>query len=285
MKISIVTSYTNPEERMDPWIEAVECYESLADEVVILGENFKQEFSFSDFTPMFNDGFNSSTGDWVIKMDIDTLIHEKDFELLKNTLKRYEDYPAISLRKFQFFTPYRFHTKSRMGMVLNKKKFKNIQFNGGGDGCDPTVNGIHITEKNVPRSNIAFWNYDAVFKTKQVISEDRARFARAWFRKFGDFGDRGGDTPEVAFKAWFEMIESRYRKHVFKLDIEDHPKFIINKLKNIKKDQFGYNLFGLQNSIERTYTDYLEGFRERFFSEFVLSFDKSYKNKNFLNNM
>ena len=34
-----------------------------------------------------------------------------------------------------------------MGMVLNKKRFKNVKFNGGGDGCDPTVNGIHINEK------------------------------------------------------------------------------------------------------------------------------------------
>jgi len=281
MKISIVTSYTNPEERMDPWREAVECYESLADEVVILGENFKQEFSFSDFTPMFNDGFNSSTGDWVIKMDIDTLIHEKDFELLKNTLKRYEDYPAISLRKFQFFTPYRFHTKSRMGMVLNKKKFNNISFNGGGDGCDPTVNGKHINEKNVPRSNIAFWNYDSVFKTKKIISDDRARFARAWFRTFNNFGDRGGETPELAFEAWYKMIKDRYKKHIFKVKIDDHPKFIKNKLKNISEDQFGFNLFGIENNFQRTPLDYFNAYKERFLSEFALSLNKSYKNETF----
>ena len=32
-KLSIATSYTNPEERMDPWKEALSCYEDLADEV------------------------------------------------------------------------------------------------------------------------------------------------------------------------------------------------------------------------------------------------------------
>ena len=31
-KLSIATSYTNPEERMDPWKEALACYEDLADE-------------------------------------------------------------------------------------------------------------------------------------------------------------------------------------------------------------------------------------------------------------
>ena len=72
--------------------------------------------------------------------------------------------------------------KSRMSMVINKRKYKDVRFNGGGDLCDPVVNGVHITEKNVPRANIAYWNYDCVFKTKDVISNDRARFARAWER-------------------------------------------------------------------------------------------------------
>jgi len=32
-KLSIATTYTNPEERMDPWKEALTCYNDLADEV------------------------------------------------------------------------------------------------------------------------------------------------------------------------------------------------------------------------------------------------------------
>ena len=44
MKISIFTTMTNPEERMDPWEEALECYKSFADEVVVVGEDFKEEF-------------------------------------------------------------------------------------------------------------------------------------------------------------------------------------------------------------------------------------------------
>ena len=38
-KLSIATSYTDPESRMDPWKEALSCYEDLADEVVRSGEN------------------------------------------------------------------------------------------------------------------------------------------------------------------------------------------------------------------------------------------------------
>ena len=255
---------------MDPWKESIACYEKLADEVIILGKNFKKEFEFSDFGPMFDDGFNKASGDWVIKMDIDTMIHEKDFDSLYTLMKKYNDYPALSMRKFQFFSPFRFHTKSRMGMVLNKKSYKNVKFNGGGDGCDPTVNGVHINEKNVPRVKIPFWNYDSTFKTKEVISEDRARFARAWQRTFGDYGDRGGPDPEGAFDAWYKMVNERFSKHVFESSISDHPIFIQSKLKSLNESHFGFSLFGLNEKVKRSPLNYFDAIQERYLSEFKL---------------
>ena len=40
MKLSIFTSMTNPEERMDPWQEALTCYKDFADEVITVGEDW-----------------------------------------------------------------------------------------------------------------------------------------------------------------------------------------------------------------------------------------------------
>ena len=37
MKISIFTTMTNPEKRMDPYKEALKCYEDFADEIIIVG--------------------------------------------------------------------------------------------------------------------------------------------------------------------------------------------------------------------------------------------------------
>ena len=68
-------------------------------------------------------------------------------------------------------------------------------------------------------TKVPIWNYDTVFRTKELIGHDRARYARAWKREFGDIGDRGGETPEEAFIAWYEMIKKRYKKHIHKLDI------------------------------------------------------------------
>ena len=50
--------------------------------------------------------------------------------------------------------------------------------------------------------------------SEQKYSKRSARFARAWERQFGNFGNKGG-TPS-AFDAWFSMIKERYPKHTFK---------------------------------------------------------------------
>ena len=280
MKISVITSFTNPEKRMDPWKEALKCYESFADEVVVTGQDLKEEFEFSDIGIMFQEGFEKAKGDWVVKMDIDTLLHEKDFNELYNTMKKFRDYPAISLRKFQFFSPDRYHMKSRMAMVVNKKKFKNIKFNGGGDGCDPTINGVLLNEKNIPISQIPFWNYDSVFKTKDIIAKDRSRFARDWHRTYGSYGDRGGPDPETALNSWINMIEERYKKHIFKMPLNKHPSFIKEKIAKLDYSQFGDNLFGISNSIKRNPIDYFSALNEMYFNEVILFLNKPYKKNN-----
>ena len=270
MKVSIFTSYTDPEKRMDPWEESLNCYRDFGDEIIITGQNWEYEFSFEQIGKVFQEGFDKCSGDWAIKMDIDTIFHENDYDKLRFYLKKYEDYPAICLVKNQIFTPDRYHTKARMCFILNKKKFPDIKLNGGGDLCDPTLKNIVLSERNVPSVDMSYWNYDSVFKTKEVISKDRARFARAWYRCFGDYGDRGAGDEAAAFNAWFSMIENRYKKHIFKLKIDDHPIYIKNKLQKIKYDKFGYDAFGLKSEIKRSSKDYYSAINERYISEFKL---------------
>ena len=101
---------------------------------------------------------------------------------------------------------------------------------------------------NVKFLDIPLFNYDTTFRTKEIIAYDRGRFARAWFREFNTYGDRGGGTPEEAFKAWFSGVSERYKNHTSKFDIDRHPVFIKDKLKSLKKEQFGFDLFGLINN-------------------------------------
>ena len=55
MKLSIFTSTTNPEKRMDPYQEALSCYEEFADEVVTVGRDWPEEFEFDHIGKTFQE--------------------------------------------------------------------------------------------------------------------------------------------------------------------------------------------------------------------------------------
>jgi len=61
-KISISTTMTNPNERMDPWREAICCYEEIADEVIVLGEDWPKNSSGTIFEKNFMKGLKSLRG-------------------------------------------------------------------------------------------------------------------------------------------------------------------------------------------------------------------------------
>ncbi len=256
---SIFTTMTNPEDRNDPWKESLKCYESLADEVVVVGDDWPLEFDWGVFNKIYQDGFDKCSTDWVMRMDLDYFVHENDIPRIKSYLLKYSDHPAIVLPQYQFFTLDRYQVKTKLCLLLNKKRFPEIKLDGGTDRMLATLNGELLTYKNVPQIKVPIWQYDSMFRTKEIISKDRARFARAWYRSFNNYGDRGGDNPEIAFKAWFDMIKNRYRKHIFRSNISKHPKFIVNRLESLKKDQFGYSAFGLK---ENTKFDYFQLPRE-----------------------
>lgn len=263
-RITIHTTMTNPEERKDPWKEALNCYHSFADEVITEGQDWPEEFKFEDIGKYFQKGFDKAKGDWVIRMDLDYFFHENDFIKIRNFLKKYSDMPAVAFPQYQFFTPDRYQLKTKICIAINKKMFPNIRLNGGGDLTLPTLNGNLIRVSDVPNINVPIYQYESTFKTKTIISNDRARFARAWARQFGDYGDRGGETPDLAYEAWFSMIKERYAKHTFSLNIEKHPSFIKDRLEMLEKGEFGHDAFGLKDNTSRKLKNYIKGYKEKY---------------------
>jgi len=272
--LSIFTSMTNPDERNDAWEEALNCYEDLADEVVIVGENWPYEFKWDHIGKTFQEGYDKSKSDWVIRMDIDYFFHEKSFGLIRKAISKYNDYPVLSFPQYQIFTPERYQIKTRICLAFNKSRFNEIKLNGGGDLTLATYKGELIDPKKVPNINAPIYQYESTFRTKEIISEDRVRFARAWKEHFGSYNERGGGTPELAFEAWFNMVKDRYPKHTFNLNLEDHPKYIKDKLKNLNDGQFGYDAFGLKGKTKRPFKNYLKGYKEKYINSFFL---KKYK--------
>jgi len=264
MKVSVFTHMTNPELRNDPWKESLDCFHDIGNEVVVVGESWPTEFKWDYIGKVFQEGFNKSKGDWVINMPIDYIIHENDIERVLEFLVRNKDEPAVSFPQHQFFTPDRYRLQSKVCIALNKKKFPQIKMNGGGDLCLPTLNGNRILPETVPQIDVPIWNYDKVFGTKETISNDRARFARAWYRQFNEWGIFGGPSPEEAFNAWMLMVESRYKKHVFQVNLEEHPKYLKENLFNLNNLQFGHSAFGLKDTVKIRISEYIIAYANKY---------------------
>ena len=49
------------------------------------------------------------------------------------------------------------------------------------------------------------------------------------------------------------------------MKVDNHPKYIQNKLKSLSKEQFGYDAFGLQDELKRDFLDYVKGYKHKYF--------------------
>ena len=156
----------------------------------------------------------------------------------------------MSFPQYQFFSPEKYSIRTLLSIAINKKEFPTIKLNGGGDLCLPTIDDKLIPAFKNPISKYPIYQYDSFFREKETIAEDRARFARAWNRYFQNW-EKGKDNPDEAFEAWFKMIKKRYKKHKNILNIDEHPKYIIEKINNLKPNQFGYTAFGLKEKYYR----------------------------------
>ena len=87
--ISVFTTMTNPDERNDPWQEALDCYNKISDNnVVTVGEDWPLEFDWGIFNKVYQKGFDKCDSKWVMRMDLDYFIHEDDIEKIKFYLKK-----------------------------------------------------------------------------------------------------------------------------------------------------------------------------------------------------
>lgn len=264
---------TNPEKRMDPWKESLNFYNDFADEVVITGEDWKEEFSWEYIGETYQEAFDKTTGDWVLSMALDMFIHESNKDILRKSLEKFKEFPAVSFPKYQFFVPHKYHLKSRLVVAYNKKLYPNLNVRGGSDLCIPTIGNKILDYKNVPALNIPIFQYESMFRTKDVIQHDRARFARAWYRCFGTYADRGGPTEKEAFDAWIDGIEKKLKLHTHKFNVNNHPKYLIEKIADIDVSMFGNSAFGLDGKRKKNYLTLLNNVIERDFKQRYLSSD------------
>jgi glycosyltransferase involved in cell wall biosynthesis len=304
-KISIFTSITNPEQRQDAWKEAIGCYLDFADEVVVIDgsdhpglqnatynglniwkkqpiiikHRWPEEFDWTFIGQQFQRGYDACTGDWVLRMDIDYLIHENDFEDIRKFLDNCTA-PVACMPKKQFLLADEYRVKSLIPIAFNKKKYGDrIKLDSGGDLCQPSLDEIEVDKEKMPiisrkvpvvvtgaskgqiqkrlpnvqeedgvlymmDKGIHIWNYECILRTKEVEAREFHRFAKAWERTFRR-DSLGAESEDKALQKFLDMQLGRYKAGGWaKCLLEDHPKYMQEKIKDLTENQFGHSLWG-----------------------------------------
>ena len=217
-------------------------------------------FSWDEISRHNNLGYSLCTGDWVMKTDCDYVFHENDIKNMRTQLDKYleEGWLACSFMKYTVMNKDRAYQKVHLPFILNKKMLGDTV----GYGPSTTENtawgypihrdefddelglpkGRSIDPSVVRSTGVDCWNYDNFFKDKKITGEQFLRFSHS--RDKAGFGATWGKTKEEALKKFCEMSASRLKKTgaTYKpLSLDDHPKFVRDKVKNMTEDQMGYN--------------------------------------------
>jgi len=249
---------TNPIWRQDPYLECIGQMLDFYDEVVIVDgghedgyldtipkdrkikiveRKWPKEFSWEFIGQQFQLGYDSCDSQWCIRQDCDYFIHQNDFKRLRKQLEdpNLQNYPVAKFYKYQFLLIDRYIIKTRIALAFNKKRYPNIRLDAGGDLCQPSLNDREIDEDIMPNLGIPIYNYDFCFKTRETIDKDFSRFMKAWQRRFG--------SSIPGFENMMkDRLKLRGKQTIIKL--EEHPKYIQDKIKKMTPDQFGYSCFG-----------------------------------------
>lgn len=262
MRLSIFTTMTDPDQRGDNYADSLNCFRELADEVVIVNGGQRNDvyalntkvidypwpydFDWLQISRAYQKGYDACSGDWALFADLDFIFHESDFEKIRQVMIDNDNEPALSFYKYQFVLPDRYNIKSRRVIAINKNLVGDrVKLNGGGDLCQVTLDGKHLTPDDVPASGIPFYNYEKLLKTKDQIADDVGRMERAYMRQFGEYQYGNHNNDAEALELWLDAQRGKFNKPQKKIAIEDHPKYVQETIRNLTPDQFGYNGFGL----------------------------------------
>ena len=279
MKISILTTLTNPTERQDKWIEALSNYLEFADEVVVV--NGGKPIVFVDVKPNpklrivempwpyvwnwvelphhLNFGLQYCGGDWIIKLDIDQFIHERHYDELRQKLAECPDECYVAtMQKMSFTYAKKYYQKGEQPVCFRNKEFIKIgkDINKRTDLCFPvdtrnikgfeTVAGkILYLGTTLPtyKTGVKYFNYDYFFKTQEFTKEEFWRFSQAYYDYFKEW--TFGDSKERAFEVFINMLRGRHERAPYTEDDNTHSKWIKQAVAQLTPEQFGYNGWGL----------------------------------------
>lgn len=277
MKLSVILLTANPTEKQYAWKEAFASYCALADEVIVVNGGKEpivfpdtklrtiikpdpEVWTWSEHAKNLNLGLDEATGDWIIKVDIDWIFHERNLHKIRQKLNSSEaqKFPVATMQKYTFYPFRRYIQKGQIPMIINAKFKDKIRFGkdlteytdltypiywGGNYDESGVPTGKLVKEKDWGKTGELFWNFDYTFATLEMMKKKWVRMSKSHKEYFGTTD--WGETEEEALK---QFITKQQAKHGQSLDIMDSaelPKYIRQRISDLKPEEFGHSAWGL----------------------------------------
>lgn len=151
-KLSAHCNITNPEKAGYPYLESIESFANLCDEVIVVdggsidgslekiakipkvkiiqGEKWDYEFDWTIMPKNLQKGYEECSGDWAFHFDVDYIFHEDDVLRLKELTEK-TDLPGIELCKINFVLANENYKKNYYPLFIYKKRYPKVGYGIG----------------------------------------------------------------------------------------------------------------------------------------------------------
>lgn len=271
MKISVILLTANPTEKQYAWKESFQSYLDFADEVIVINGG-EEDLQFTDNKKLIiinkpdppvwtwaehaknlNLALEKATGDWIIKVDIDWIFHQKTMAELRQKLSTYQAH-VVTMQKMTFYPKMRYVQKGEIPNIINAKYKKTIKFGRdkqqysdltypiattGALDKDGVALGNLVGQKYWAKSGVEFWNFDYTFATIELMRKKWLRMSASHKEYFGE--TTWGETEEKAEELFLRNMRGKFRRGLDIVDITMLPKYIHERIQNLQPEQFGHS--------------------------------------------
>ena len=245
---------------------SLEKYKGIDKVRIVSDENTQldKEWTFAQIARNFDRAFQECKGDIVINLDADYLLYEEDLGLFKKDCQIALDNDNITISdfRFNFILADRYFLKRDKVMAVNKSLCRklNLDVRYGMDvktfgwGVDPIVYEKTEYDINMGKllgyfgkkrlSNARFFNYSYLFRDEEIAKEYWYYYRLAECSlPFTTL--KVPENKEIAWSGFLKQCESGTRRPSIIIPLEDHPKIIQERIRNLKPNQQGYNCYGV----------------------------------------
>ena len=229
------------------------------------------EWSYEELPKHLNEALDfvrEQNCDWAVKLDIDTVFHEKDLDDFLNVIQKAHKKGKwlVSFSKLQFFLLNRYWIKSSIPIAIRMSApivYGRDQITYT-DLCQPIIqdlsskfsvngriydipSGIAVSDDKIYKvRRINLYNYDYTYRTYdrsvELLYQIEMAHARFWGKGYSGLSiDK--ITRESSMQDFLESSSQRYSRMNKKMKIKDHPKYFQESLQNLNSSQWGHNLW------------------------------------------